>query len=242
MKTALGWMYALAMGGATAWGFTAPPAKGFPRPDLARIIFFHLPCAIGSTLFLTFAAYASLRYLLDKKGDWDVRASSAMEMGLVLSILTLLTGMLFARVQWGAWWDWQEVRMTSFLLVFLIVAAYFALRSSFGERTKGAQVSAIYVMAALLPCFLLIFVAPRLPQFQSLHPDVIGKGGFDPTYNSIFLSTLTLVVIGCVWIYRLRVRAGKLEIDLENLSAKLADRNRPSAPRVVEPVPLSPER
>lgn len=227
---------------ATAWGFYAPPAKGFPEPDLARMIFFHLPCAIGATIFLTFAAYLSLRVVLAKTGDWDTRAESAMEIGLVLGILTLLTGMTFARYQWGAWWDWHEIRMTSFLLVFLIVAAYFALRSSIPDPEKRARIGAIYVMAALLPCFVLIFVAPRLPQFQSLHPDVIGKGGFDRIYNSIFLSTLTLVFIFCAWIYKLRVRAGLLETNLETLDAKLADRNRPSAPRVVEPVPVSPDR
>jgi len=232
----------LAMGAVTAWGFYAPPAKAFTEPDLARMIFFHLPCAIGSTLFLIYAAYASFRYLGTKNENWDVKGTAAMEIGLVLAALTLLTGMLFARYQWGAWWSWQEIRMTSFLLVFLIVAAYFALRSAFSDSGKRAQISAVYVMAALLPCCLLIFVAPRLPQFQSLHPDVVGKGGFDRIYNSIFLSTFALVFAGCVWMFRLRVRAGMSELSLEALRAKLADRNSSSAPRVVSPVPLSADR
>lgn len=221
----------------TAWGFWVPGAEGFMQPDLARIVFFHLPCALLSTAFLIWGAIASWKSLRSDPLVWDPRARSAMEMALVLGALTLVTGMIFSAVQWGTWWEWREVRMTSFLLVELILAAYFALRAGYREdRVAQARVGAVYVMAALLPVLLLVFVAPRLEAFRSLHPDVVRQGGLSPLYRAVFLSTLGTLAVVCVWIYRLGVRVTRAELALELKDAELADRNDSSHRRVARPV------
>src|SRR5437016_11031175 len=107
------WIFAIAVALATLAAFLVPPAQNFREPDLARIIFFHLPCAISTPLFFFFASYCSLRYLMSKEMHWDIRASSANSIGYILALLTMATGMLFSRVQWGAWWQWDP-RQTSF--------------------------------------------------------------------------------------------------------------------------------
>ncbi|MEJ5171374.1 MAG: cytochrome c biogenesis protein CcsA [Fimbriimonadales bacterium] len=228
----------LAMAGATVASFLAPPAKGFQQPDLARIIFFHLPCAFAATAFLFFGAFAAIRSLSADRLLWDARAEAAHGMAAAMAIATMLSGILFSKVQWGAWWQ-NDPRQTSFLLVLLILGAYFAIRAAFQDPERRARNSAAYSVGSLLPNLFLIFVFPRLPQVSTFHPEVIGKeGGFDPTYWRTILAVFACLMVVAIWAYRMRVRAILLEERLEQLDAELDSRQRHSADRVVRAVRL----
>jgi heme exporter protein C len=233
-------LLALGVAAGIVLSFAAPDAKSFQNPGLARIVFFHLPCALTATLFTILASYFALRHLLSKRLEWDVRSESAFELGAVLGLLTLVTGILFSKVQWGAWWNWDP-RQTSFLLVMLLVGAYFTLRGGFADEARRAAAAGAYAVAAALPILFLIFVYPRLPSVVSLHPDVVGKGGFDAAYRTVFLFNFVMVLAAAVWIYRLRVRAGLLEIRLGGIDEGLDDRGDSAASGVVRPVSLPPE-
>lgn len=217
--------------------FGAPNAQIFENKELARIIFFHLPCAWGSTLFLILAPIFAFFALRTRSKVWDLRAEAAMEMGFLLGILALVTGMIFSDVQWGAPWNWDP-RQTSFLLVLLIVGAYFALRAAYTDPEKRASNSSAYALAAVLPELFLIAVLPRM--MLSLHPDVVRKGGFDGTYWSVIGLVSVSLLLTAGWAYRLRVRAGLLEAALEewNANAKLGDRDDSAPTGVVRPVSL----
>src|SRR5437660_7683273 len=113
------WIFAIAMGLATLAAFLVPPAQNFREPELARIIFSHLPCAICTPIFFFFGSYLSFQSLRRRSIDWDVRAAAANKLGYVLAILTMATGILFSKTQWGTWWQWDP-RQTSFLLLLLL--------------------------------------------------------------------------------------------------------------------------
>jgi len=227
-----------AMAGATLVSYLVPPAKGFQEPDLARIIFFHLPCAFAATAFLFYGAFAAIRSLSGDRLLWDARAEAAHAMAAAMAIATMLSGILFSRVQWGAWWQ-NDPRQTSFLLVLLILGAYFAIRSAFQDPERRARNSAAYAVGSLLPNLFLIFVFPRLPQVSTFHPMVIGKqGGFDPIYWRTILLVFACLMATAIWAYRQRVRAILLEERLEQLDAELDSRQRHAADRVVRAVRL----
>lgn len=213
----------------------APDAASFPNHALARMIFWHLPCALTCTLFVCTAPYFAFRYLKTRDSRWDLRSLAAMEVSLLTALLTLATGSIFSLVQWGSAWNWDP-RQTSFLLVVLLMGAYFALRAAFGDPERRASKSAAYLLATVLPILFLIFVLPRV--LASLHPadTLVSKNGLDPTYRSVFLSMFVLVLVLCVWIYRLRVRAGILEEAIENDGLDLRGDTAPTS--VVRPVSL----
>ncbi len=215
--------------------FTAPNAQMFENRELARLIFFHLPCAWGSTLFLILAPIFAFMSLKTKARIWDIRTVAAMELGLLLGLLTLATGMVFSDVEWGSPWNWDP-RQTSFLLVMLIVGAYFALRSAFSDPEKQASHSAAYALAATLPELFLIAVFPRL--MMSLHPDVVRQGGFDGTYWSVIGIVSVSVLLTTGWFFGLRVRSGLLMEALENSNAELGHRDDSAPTGVVRPVSL----
>lgn len=240
------WLLFLAMATLTVASFWAPPAKSFMDPELARIIFFHLPCAFGCTVFLFAGAWLSFKYLSKREIEWDIKAAAANEMGFMLALVTMASGILFSRVQWNAWWNWDP-RQTSFLFVLLLYGAYFALRGAYTDEVKRAGVSAAYAVINVLPSLFLIFVLPRL--MQSLHPnttvlDTLRPGvtntGFDRSYWMIILGVFIMLMITCVWLYRLNVRVGLMELKKKNGELEISSGN-PALTGVVRPVSVPEE-
>jgi heme exporter protein C len=247
-------VFALLVGVVSVWSFLVPDAPTFQRPELARIFFWHFPCPMMLTGLLFVGVYFSLRRFLrvslkgvqpeadrTERGKWDVRAEAALELGFLFAILTMATGILFSLVQWGAWWQWDP-RQTSFLIALLIYGAYFALRASFNDPQKRGDNAAAYMLAAFLPLVFLIFVYPRLPQVQqvSFHPtDSIMGGQIKGSYAQVISAMMVVTTILSVWLYRLRVRAGLLELRvIENGYLETRRGDSASAP-VVRPVRLS---
>ncbi|HEY3783443.1 MAG TPA: cytochrome c biogenesis protein CcsA [Fimbriimonadaceae bacterium] len=236
------WILFILILGATFATFWVPDAASFQHPELARIIFFHLPCAISTPLFLFFGSYLGLRYLRSKDKQWEIRSVAANEIGYVLALLTMATGMLFSKTQWGAWWQWDP-RQTSFLLVLLLYAAYFALRMSFTDEKKRADVCAAYSCISAIPAFFLIFIFPRIPYIVqiSFHPsNTIITGGFDRAYSIILSTLFVLILVLCSWIYKLSVRAGLLDLRVSELYGNMeTDGSGPAPTGVVRPISLS---
>lgn len=228
-------LYALAAVAVTVWSFFISPAKDFQAPDLARIFVWHFPCPMIAVTMLLIGAWFGFKTLQTGSRAFDERAAAANELAYLWSILTMATGMLFSKVQWGAWWQWDP-RQTSFLLVLLIYAAYFVVRGAFPDPERRASNSAAFSLAALLPAMFLIFVFPRLPQVQSFHPsDSIMKGKIHGEYAYCVIAVMVLMTIATVWLYRQRVRAGLSEENDERLDPR---GGHPAPSGVVRPVGL----
>jgi hypothetical protein len=94
-----------------------------------------------------------------------------------------------------------------------------------------------------MPALFLIFVFPRLPQVISFHPSQsIMSGQIKGQYAYAVTSVIILLSILAGWCYRLRVRAGILELRAENYDDRLNPHSGDPAPSsVVRPVRLSSE-
>ncbi|RYG87646.1 hypothetical protein EON77_01840 [bacterium] len=235
------------MAGVTLWSFLVKDAAGFQNPAFARIFFWHFPCPILATILLALGAYFSYRAInapaddLGKMERWDVRSQAAHELAMVFITLTLLTGILFSKLQWGAYWQ-NDPRQMSFLVVFGVYVSWFVLRGAQSDPDRKIRTSAGYALVAFAPAMFLTFVFPRLPQIAqtSFHPTAsIMEGQIKGAYAQVLLSVMILVAVLAAWCYRLRVTAGLLELDLETRHAELDPRRHSSDPVVVRPVRLS---
>lgn len=236
------YLFAVAVAAVTVWSFLVPDAIGFQRPELARVFFWHFPCPILATLLLAVGAWFSFKFQRTKQLVWDIRAAACMELGYIFCLMTMATGIIFSKVQWGEWWQ-NDPRQTSFLMVLLIYAAYFGLRGAINEDMKRAQNSGIYALAALMPMLFLTFVFPRLPGVESFHPnESIMKGQIKGQYAYVVIAVMVLMAWMSVWMYRLRVKAGVLELKLEEMANGLETGSGDSAgSTVVRPVRVSRE-
>ncbi len=256
MKNLLRPLFFVAFSIVTVWTYIVPDAKGFQYPAMARIFFWHFPCSILLLAFMFTGIYFSFRVFkrVDRgftsvesaieKMQWDSRAEAAMELGFIWAILTMVTGILFSLVQWGAWWQWDP-RQTSFLIALLIYGGYFALRNSFPDPEKRAHFSGAYCLASALPIFFLVLVYPRLPQVQavSFHPtNTIMQGQLKGQYGYVTITMLVLMSILSVWLYRLRTRVVLHEIALDYKNGNLEISGRSATPSgVVRPVSVPDE-
>jgi heme exporter protein C len=223
-----------------------PPAKFFEEPETARIVVFHVPSAMLCSLYFLWGAVMAGMYLARRQRRYDHSSLASIEMGFLLCILATLTGMVFARQQWGAYWQWDP-RQTSILLQLLIYAAYFALRQAFHDPERARIHSAAYAVFAFISVPFLIWILPRIPQIQevSLHAGAnraVVAGGLDPAYRAVFYASLLMHLILTMWCFRLRVRQATLNQKLEELYA-VADSGSPTThPRVVRAVRLPLDR
>lgn len=183
--------------------FVVPPAEGLGY--LVRIAFFHIPVAWVSVLAFLLSAGCAVRYLKTKELRFDRWSSAAAELGMFFCILATVSGAVFAKLTWGAYWNWDPRQTTIFILL-LIYGAYLALRTSIEEEAVRAKISAVYALLSFLSVPFLVFIIPRY--YFSLHPEPVlngtGKIQMDPMMLYVLLLSLGLCT-AIFWRVLLRV-------------------------------------
>ncbi|HEX8242973.1 MAG TPA: cytochrome c biogenesis protein [Longimicrobium sp.] len=107
-----------------------------------RIFYVHVPSAWTAFMAFGLVALCSAGYLWLRDPKLDAIAVSAAELGLLFTTLVLITGPLWARIAWGAWWVW-EPRLTLTLLLWFIYVGYFMLRGAAENPERGKRFAAI---------------------------------------------------------------------------------------------------
>jgi heme exporter protein C len=183
-----------------------PPADGFVG-ESSRIVFFHVPMAWVAVLAFLVSCITSLMYLRRRDPRDDTRAAVASALGLMFAVLATVTGAVFARIMWNAYWNWDP-RQTSIVILLLIYAAYFALRGAIPDPERRAGLAAVYAILAFVTVPFLVFVVPRI--YWSLHPDSIintrGANEFDARHTQVLMASLAGFTCLFVWLYTIGCR------------------------------------
>lgn len=180
--------------------------------EMTRIIYFHIPVAWVAVLAFLGSTVFSIRYLKSRSWRDDVRAAISAEMGILFAVLATVSGAIFAKGMWGAYWNWDP-RETSVFLLLLIYGAYLTLRSAVEGEDKRARLAAVYNIIAFVTVPFLVFVVPRL--YFSLHPDPLmntrGKLEMHPKMLLVFLSSLAGFTVLYFWIFDLAWKVARLK-------------------------------
>lgn len=186
------------------------PAEGFIG-ESSRIVFFHVPTAWVCVLAFLVSCIYSIRYLVKRDPADDIRAAVASRLGLLFAVLATVTGAIFARIMWNAYWNWDP-RQTSIIILLLIYAAYFALRSAVPDPERRAALAAVYAILAFVTVPFLVFVVPRI--YWSLHPDTIintrGTNEFDARHTMTLMASLAGFTGLFAWIYSVECRIDRI--------------------------------
>jgi heme exporter protein C len=180
--------------------------------ETTRVLYFHIPSAWVTVLALGWSMVSSILYLRSRRLAHDDHAATAAELGLLFCIAATISGAMWAKAMWGAYWNWDP-RETSIFFLLLIYVAYLALRSSVEEPNRRARLAAIYSAIAFVAVPFLMFVVPRI--YFSLHPDPLlnsrGKVDMDPRIRIVFFAMLVGFSFLFYWLLMLRVRLLRLE-------------------------------
>jgi heme exporter protein C len=130
--------------------FVAPP--DYQQGETVRIMFIHVPSAWLAMGCYLLIAVSSFGLLVFRHPLADVSAKAAAPLGAAFTLLALVTGALWGRPMWGAYWVW-DARLTSVLVLFFLYLGLIALRSAIEEETLAARLTAILslVGVAILP-------------------------------------------------------------------------------------------
>lgn len=181
--------------------------------ETIRNLYFHVTMWFSMIILYGFSLTYSIKYLRSgdlNDDDWAVEMATS---GLVLGILGIVTGSLWARFTWGAWWV-NDPKLNGAAIAMLIYLAYFILRQSFDDDRKRARLSAVYNIFAFIFMIVFIGILPRLT--DSLHP---GNGG-NPAFSQYDLnSNMRMVFYPAVlgwamlsyWIVTLRLRLRRID-------------------------------
>lgn len=193
--------------------FWAPISQGFAgfdgqSPQTSRIVFFHVPMAVTSFIAFMAAGVWGILYLVRRRPRHDRACHSAVEVGLLFCILATISGALWSKVQWGAYWNWDP-RQTSIALALLFYGAYLSLRGALEDAETQARLSAAYAALGLAVAPFLFFIMPRMASF-SLHPKP-ASAEFDARIGLVLLGAIAGFTMLFFWIHTLRCRVLELE-------------------------------
>lgn len=176
--------------------------------EKAKIIFFHVPTAWITVLAFLVSLIYSVKYLRKRNLDDDIKAYSAAQLGIIFCILATVTGSIWAKFTWGAFWHWDP-RETSIFILLLIYGAFFALRSAIEAEDKRAALSSVYLIIAFLTVPFFIFIMPRI--MVGLHPGSANDDNAGPVVDFkmnrnmqlVFYISLTAFTILFFWMWSL---------------------------------------
>ncbi len=152
-----------------------------------RIFYIHVPIALTAYACFAWGAWKALRLLWTREERYDLESYTAVHIGVIFGLLTLVTGSIWAKFTWGHWWEWGSRQLVLFLILFLFYSAYFMLRFSLEPGRRRANSSAVYALfgVALIPVsFLAIRIAETI-----YHPTVFTRDGPQMT-NEMFATFL----------------------------------------------------
>ncbi|MCL5960584.1 MAG: cytochrome c biogenesis protein CcsA [Chloroflexi bacterium] len=185
-----------------------------------RIFYFHVASAWVSFLAFFVVFVGGVGYVVKRQRKWDVLAVSAAEIGIVFCTITLITGSIWGRFAWGAWWTWDP-RLSTTLVLWLIYVSYLMLRGLVEEESQRGRLSAVFGIIGFVDV-PIVFMAIRW--WRTVHPVVIT--GQSIALESTMIVTLVLSVITFTFLFSvllpLRTSLENARIDLEQLKHRFS--------------------
>jgi heme exporter protein C len=152
------------------WGFFFTP-DDYRQGATVKIVYLHVPAALMAINAWLMMLVASLIWIIRRHHVSALAARAAAPVGMIMTVIALLTGAIWGQPIWGTWWVWDP-RLTSFLILFLFYLGYMALWEAIENDDTAADLTAILCLVgsvfALLSRYAVNFWSQGLHQGASL--------------------------------------------------------------------------
>jgi len=183
--------------------------------ETIRNMNYHVALWFAMFVILTISVVNAVRYLIKPVAKFDHYSVETANAGILLGLLGVITGSIWAKFTWGDWWT-NDPKLNGAAVAMLIYLAYLILRGSLSDEQQRGKISAIYNIFAFSMLLPLLYILPRLKGVDSLHP---GNGG-NPAFSSLDLDNnirkvFYPAIIGWtllgLWIASLKIRIKTIE-------------------------------
>lgn len=187
-----------------------------------KIMYLHIPSAWVAFFAFFIVFVASILYLWKKEREWDIVAHSSAEVGLIFCSLVLITGPIWAKPIWGAWWVW-DARLTLTLVLWLIYVAYLMLRFHAPEGSQRARFAAVLGIVGFLDIPIIHF---SVLWWRTIHPKpkVLSMESPGSGLEPVMLITLLISFLAFTLIFFLllgqRIYLEKMRDELNEIKRK----------------------
>ena len=185
------WVSAAAVGllGAGLIDALALSPPDYQQGETVRIMYIHVPAAwMGLFVYALVATLGGVGLVAGHPLAFAA-ARAAAPLGAAFTAVCLVTGSLWGKPMWGAWWVW-DARLTSMLLLLFLYFGQIALSRAFDEHRRGDKAAAVL---ALVGCINLPVVKFSVDWWNTLHQpaSVMKLGG--PAIDASMLWPLLLM-------------------------------------------------
>ena len=161
---------------------------------IQKIFYLHVPLAWVTILAFLVIFVCSILFLAKGNIIYDNIARSSAKIGFIFNSLMLISGSIWAKAVWGAWWTWDP-RLTTSLILWFMYICYLLIRNSNFEEERGAKFAAVIGIIGFAD---IPVIALSTTLWQTLHPaELIFQGGLTVP----MLITLMVCVLGFTLFY-----------------------------------------
>jgi heme exporter protein C len=186
--------------------FTAP--LDYQQGHAAKIMFVHVPSAWLAMAGYALVAASSFGLLVFRHPLADVSAKAAAPIGAAFTFLCLVTGSLWGKPMWGAFWVWDP-RLTSVLILFFLYLGLIALRSSIEDEALAAKLTAVLALTGIVMLPVIKFSV----EWNSLHqPASVMRLGAPTIHPSLLWPLLVMAIAMTTLFAALHLKAMRNEI------------------------------
>lgn len=206
------------------WGFFFTP-DDVRQGSTVKIIYIHVPAALMAINAWFMMLVASLIWLIRRHHVSALAAKAAAPVGVVMTLIALITGAIWGQPMWGTWWAWDP-RLTSFLILFLFYLGYIALWEAIEDSDTAADLTSVLCLVgsvfAVLSRYAVNFWNQGLHQGTSV-PVATGQR----SVADVFFVPLVVAMVGfgLLFIALVLYRTGT-EIRIRRTKALLAREGR----------------
>jgi heme exporter protein C len=183
----------------------ASPAD-YQQGETVRIMYVHVPSAWMALFIYLCLAIASATALVWKHPLADIAARAMSPVGAAFTALCLITGSLWGKPMWGAWWVW-DARLTSVLVLFFLYLGHVALLNAFDDEDRGARAAAVLALVGVVNLPIIKF---SVDWWNTLHQPASVLRLAGPAIHPQMLAPLLIMALAFkfyfVWVLLLRMR------------------------------------
>lgn len=187
-------------------------------------MYVHVPAAWVAMMSYAALAVASFISFVWRHNLADYGAKAFARIGLVFTALCLITGSIWGKTAWDAWWVW-DVRMTSTLVLFFIYIAYLLIWMMVEDTRRARRLAAIFAMVGLINLPIIKFSVEFLEnqQHQAATVSNIDAPGLELELGLPL--GLMMIAYTCLfaWLAIIQVRT-----DIKRAQKQRVDRNAPT--------------
>jgi len=201
----------LLIGVAVVWGLVFAP-EDFRQGNSYRIIFIHVPAAFLAQFGYILMAVAGIVSLVWKMKMADVALKCTAPIGASFCFIALVTGAIWGKPTWGAWWVW-DARLTSMLILLFLYLGVIALQSAIENRITAAKAGAILSIVGVINIPIIKY---SVEWWNTLHQPATLKITEKSTMAPEMLIPLLLSVFGFYCLFTLMLLMRMRNDILEN--------------------------